>query len=201
MKRSTLFHIFVASLAAITLASCANQTESPPLPTITNIPPTEQLVNTSTAKPTEERVVFRTTEQIPAASIDDVLTELTQLQQIHQTFLAQSGWLHYEIESSIGSIPGEREADLQLYGWDPIISLSPIRSQEKWIEIVDAKGTLGTGRYSVTNDGDGNPVQVLALDSQGNGGNLTLLEQGLSETLIDPDNLKDQLGQIIQQFE
>lgn len=205
MKRSPILSIalraLIAGLAVVVLASCTNQTENPAQPTVTNTSPTEQLVRTNTSEPTEERATFRTTEQIPVATIDEVITELTQLQEANQAFLTQSGWFHYEIESSIGSNPGQREADLVLYGWNPNISLSPVRIREEWLEVIDDQGTLGTGRYSVTSDGDGNLAQVLALDSQGNGGNLTLLEQGLSETLIDPENLESQLGQIIKQFE
>lgn len=205
MKPSTHFltvlRIITTGLAIITLSSCANASEIV-TPTSTEVlSPTEPTNPTSTPEPTEERWVLHSTENLPNATIDEVLNELTLLNQAYQAFLSQSGWYHIKLENSISSAPGQRQYDFNVYGWDTTQLDPPIQTREAWLEVSSSEFGLGHSFYSVNSNANGDLIQVVARDAQGNGGNLTLLEQGLADNTVTSPALQSEIGQIIDHLD
>lgn len=117
--------------------------------------------------------------ELPIVKFDDLTAELTHLQRVNQDFLSRPGWYHYEKTTWNSSLVDQQES-----GDGPFSTAGmfpPIQIHEEWFQVLDKKAALGLGHFSVTRDENGIPVQVVASDSQGNGGNLTLLERGLTE--------------------
>lgn len=209
MKPSTTFfkviRIFMTSMAILILSSCVNIPETPtPANTETNtdaLLPTETLVQTSAPEPTEEGWILHTTEQLPDATIDEVLTELTVLEQTSKNFLSQSGWHHTIIESAISSVPGQREYDFEVYGWDSSQMEPPIQTRETWLKMANSCCVMGNNYLSIISNVEGTPVQLTACNTLGEGCPLSLPELSISECSFKGIDLNWLIGKIIKQLD
>ena len=155
--------------------------------------------------------VPKITSELPIVKFDEVIAELAKLQQVNQDFLSRPGWYHYEKKTWNLSLVTQQESEDALFSTAGMFP--PTQILEEWFQVLDNDATLGLGHFSVTSDENGNPVQVVVSDSQGDGGNLTLLERGLTDVFtnnvtkenedvfINPVKLTSSIQTIIHGFE
>lgn len=149
------------------------------------------------------------TEGISTAAIEDVLINLKRLEQVNLEFLSRPGWLHTTHKTWDINLADQKEDENAPYSTEGMFP--PTQVYDSWDRIIDHEGTYGYGGFIVNSDDNGNPVQVVVSDSQGNGGNLTLLERGLTEVFEDdpsvsveissPIKVSSGIGNIIEWFE
>ncbi|MFZ3069823.1 MAG: hypothetical protein WA110_01700 [Anaerolineaceae bacterium] len=106
--------------------------------------------------------------------LDDLLPIIYELETLNLAYIRQPGWYH-SVQESFTASPGDHEGK-------PTEGMFPQRKiTDTWGTVVDAEGTLGLGTYTVISNTAGERIQVLAVDENGLGGNITLLERGLED--------------------
>ena len=131
----------------------------------------------------------------------DLLPALRELEQINLAYMRKPGWLHslserYNpfAEDNVGT---------------PMEGLTPKLCQDEgWSYVEEEAGTLGKANYDVVKDEAGQIVQETAIDAEGFGGNLTLLQRGVGiddqtqeqTTSSAPTVLKSQLSSYIEEL-
>jgi len=150
-----------------------------------------------------------TVPELPTAKFEDVLTELNRLEQVNLEYLSKPGWLHLTQRTWDRSLEDRQEDENAPYS--TVGMFPPIQIYDSWDLIIDDEGTLGLGGFIVNSDENGNPIQVVVSDAEGNGGNLTLLERELTEFFENdpsanlenatPTKIKSGIGNIIKWFE
>jgi len=149
------------------------------------------------------------TQGMSAAEIEDVLAELNRLEQVNLEYLSKPGWLHITQRTWDRSLEDSQEDENAPYSTAGMFP--PIQIYDSWDLIIDDEGTLGLGGFIVNSDENGNPIQVVVSDAEGNGGNLTLLERELTEffendpsanlDIATPTKIRSSIGTTIEWFE
>jgi hypothetical protein len=160
--------------------------------------PQLQVINLS---PQEESLKWGTVDE-SLTTVDEVRAAMYELLLRNEAFLFKPGWLHREIATF--SLSKEKTEQM-----DPINEheaaiknmFTANQFTSKWTEILDEKGTMGYGIYWVNRDDAGMELQVLAVDEQGRGGNLTMLRNGTSELFANPPEVETQLSQLQFNFQ
>lgn len=138
------------------------------------------------------RMVFSNQDEIPDTDIETVLADLYELEQMNLAYLRKPGWLHLIKRTWTKEDESLQEAQENAL-WDISDMFPPIQINERWIQIIDSEGTMGAASLMVNSDDAGNPVQVLVTDTEGHGGNLTLIERDLEEYLETPPEIAAEL--------
>lgn len=146
---------------------------------------------------------------LSTATMEDVLTELNRLEQVNLEFLSRPGWLHTTQKTWSANLIDRQEDEDAPYSTAGMFP--PTQIFDSWDRIIDDEGTYGYGGFIVNSDEHGNPVQIVVSDANGNGGNLTLLERGLTEFFEDDPSVNldsttsqkvsSSIGNIIEWFE
>lgn len=106
----------------------------------------------------------------------ELLPVLRELEAINLKFIRQSGWYHTVREIYTADIGDHEGKPTEGMFANNII-------EDYWVEVVDDSGALGLGSYTVISNLAGERLQVVAGDSLGKGGNLTLLQRGLENAV------------------
>jgi hypothetical protein len=136
------------------------------------------------------RTVYDSPDALPDVTVDEVKAELIALEEINLAYVRRPGWWHivkrtWRLKDEIIQ---NRDQD-ETTEWEVADMLPPVQIYDRWLQIVDEEGTFGKADLTVFSDEEGNPVQVLVLDEEGYGGNLTTMEHELPEYMETPPEI------------
>lgn len=139
-----------------------------------------------------DKTVYDDPSELPDATIDEVLADLNELEQINLAYRRQPGWWHivkrtWRYKDEI--LQGQDEAALR----NTIDNYPPVQIYDRWLQIIDDEGTFGKADLTVSSDEAGKPFLVLVSDEEGNGGNLTDMERDLPVYLETPPEVAEEL--------
>lgn len=113
-------------------------------------------------------------------TLDDLIKQLEELEQINIAMLRQPGWYHTTTKSWTQARESESALELSPGVDISYLNPGPISISDHWSQVLDSQGTLGRGSFDVDTDPEGNEKQVVVSDDQ-IAGNLTWLENGLQD--------------------
>ena len=139
-----------------------------------------------------EGIIYDNPDELPDVTIDEVLSNLTTLEQINLKYLRQSGWLHivkraWRYKDEV--LQAQDEVTLR----NTIDHFPPVQIYDRWLQIIDDEGTFGKADLTVNSDEAGKAFLVLVSDEEGNGGNLTDMARDLPVYLETPPEVAAEL--------
>lgn len=135
------------------------------------------------------KTVYNSLDVLPDATVDDVKIELSALEQINLAFVRRPGWWHFVNKTWRYKDEINQQNRVETSEWEMADMFPPLTVYDRWFQLTDDEGSFGGTDLTIFSDEEGNPVQVLVSDDEGNGGNLTTMEHPLPDYLITPPDV------------